>query len=54
MSNEMFVKGNTRKNAWYLLIITYYECLHILYYPYNSINTTALKQHWLLKKDRIY
>lgn len=45
----MFVKENMCKTIQdYLWIITYSECLHIL--TYNSINTTAVKQVWLLEK----
>lgn len=40
--------------AGYLGIITSPECLHILYFPHDSINTTAPKQCWPVKKDRLY
>lgn len=40
--------------AGYLGIINSPECLHILYCPHDSINTTAPKQCWPVKKDRLY
>lgn len=43
-----------RGKAGYLGIITSPECLHILYCPHDSINTTAPKQCWPVKKDRLY